>query len=91
MSKTAPATPDDSQNFAPFAPVLGQIGTLIACAGALVAQLTPPQLRGLAIAVWIAGLLFQIAASPWLQPSAAPAATTNALNRAPVRYLKRKN
>ena len=62
MSKTAPATPDDSQNFAPFAPVLGQIGTLIACAGALVAQLTPPQLRGLAIAVWIAGLLFQIAA-----------------------------
>lgn len=61
MAKTAPAAPD-LPDYAPLTPVLGQIGTMIACAGALVAQLSPPQLRGLAIAVWIVGLLAQLAA-----------------------------
>lgn len=47
---------------APFPPVLGQIGTLMVCIGALIAQLSPPQVQPLAIGMWLIGLLMQIAA-----------------------------
>ena len=61
MSKAAPAS-DNAPGFAPLPPALGQIGTLIVIAGALIAQLSAPQLHPLATGVWLIGLLLQVGA-----------------------------
>jgi hypothetical protein len=61
MAKAAPAS-ENAPGFAPFPPALGQIGTLIVITGALIAQLSAPQLHPLATGVWLTGLLLQVGA-----------------------------
>jgi hypothetical protein len=51
-----------SQHDARLAPVLGLIGTFMLCAAALMAHLSPAQLKPVAIGLWMLGLLIQIIA-----------------------------
>jgi hypothetical protein len=41
--------------------VVGLIGTLTVCAAVLIGHLSPPELKSVAIGVWILGLVFQAA------------------------------
>jgi hypothetical protein len=45
-----------------LAPVLGLIGTFMLCAAAMMAHLSPAQLKPVAMVLWLFGLLVQIAA-----------------------------
>jgi dipeptide/tripeptide permease len=46
----------------PLAPVLGLIGTFLLCAAAMMAHLSPGQLKPVAMALWFFGLALQVAA-----------------------------
>ncbi|HEX7617476.1 MAG TPA: hypothetical protein VF480_02030 [Verrucomicrobiae bacterium] len=52
----------DSQHDARLTPVLGLIGTFMLCAAALMAHLSPVELKPVAAGLWIFGLVIQAVA-----------------------------
>jgi glycerol uptake facilitator-like aquaporin len=52
----------NTQELAPVAPVVGLIGTFMLCAAVMMAHLTPPEVKPVAVGLWICALLLQAGA-----------------------------
>ena len=58
----APPHTTGSWQYRRWPPTLGLIGTLMLCAAAMMAHLSPPQLQPAAAVLWVLGFLMQTAA-----------------------------
>jgi glycerol uptake facilitator-like aquaporin len=59
---TEESSPAESQHYAPTSLVLGLIGTFILCGAVLMAHLSAPQLKPVAVGLWLLGLMTQAGA-----------------------------
>ena len=58
----APLHDNGSRPHSRLPPILGLIGTLTLCAAAMMAHLSPAQLKSVAAVLWVLGFVTQVAA-----------------------------